>query len=318
MIIKSNSATKPSFIFEITNRCNFECIYCYNKLNSSGIKQLSIRKIKSLFKKILSETEIDSVTIAGGEPLLHEKIPQLVEYLTNKNIKTGITTNASLLNAKKVDRLISAGISYFEVSLDSLDIETHFKLTGNRDLDQIKNAISIIKKSPAILTISTIISKLNLESIPAVIDYCFAFSIDHLSLNRFIPSGTGALNYELLQMNYSEIENFLTLVNRKSEQYNYPINISIPIENCKILYKKYKNLKFGTCKCGEKKWVIDPLGNLRICEQSSNIIGNLLKQDFSTLKVNSNVVKFRDNNLTDSCNTCPEYNLCGGGCRFIR
>lgn len=312
---------KPYFIFEITPDCDFDCIYCYNvwKENTDYQKNtLTVEQIKTLFSKILEQTQIEGITITGGEPLLYKDLFEVISFLKNKNIKIGLTTHGALLDEAKTKKLIDAGVSYFEISLDSLNPQMYNKLTNDNQLDKVKNTILNIKKHNAILTISTIISKLNLKDIPNVIDLSFAFSADFISLNRFIPGGRGRSNINLLLPSKIELEEILFIANQKAEKYKFNINISVPVEDCQISHKKYPFLNFGTCICGVKKWLIDSVGNLRTCEQNPVIIGNLFEDKFEVL-YNSEISKqFRTNNLKDSCNICKSFLSCGGGCRFIR
>lgn len=316
---------KPYFIFEITPECDFDCIYCYNVWKSDknyNKKTLSVEKIKKLFNKILKETEIEGVTISGGEPLLYVNLIEVVEYLKSQNIKLGLTTHGVLLDEVKVEKLINAGVSYFEISLDSINPDTHKKITKNEDLDRIKKSILNIKKHGGLLSISTIISKINLDEIEKVIDLSFAFSADYISLNRFIPGGTGLKHLQELTPNKEDLKKILKIADEKSKKYKIPINISVPIEDCIIQHKEYPNLNFGTCTCGEKKWLIDSVGNLRTCEQNPEIIGNLFEDSFEDsfedLTKSKKVEKFRADNYKDICSKCIMKFECGGGCRFIK
>ncbi|MBN2892872.1 MAG: radical SAM protein [Bacteroidales bacterium] len=313
--------TKPYFIFEITPECDFDCIYCYNvwKANSDyQQKTLSAEKIKELFNKILQNTDIEGVTITGGEPLLYPELLDVAKFFKSKNIKLGITTHGALLDEAKTKELIDAGFSYFEISLDAVNPEIHEKLTKNNQLDKIKKTILNIKKYGGLLTISTIISKINLDEIPNVIDLSFAFSADFISLNRFIPGGQGLKNISELSPGSEDLKKVLEIANQKAEKYKFNINISVPVEDCIIPHKNYPNLNFGTCLCGEKKWLIDSVGNLRTCEQNPEILGNLFETSFPDLYNSESAQKFRLNNLKINCKTCKSYFSCGGACRFIR
>jgi len=312
---------KPYFIFEVTPNCDFNCIYCYNVWKEKPDyqqKTLSLDKAKELFNKILSETEIEGVTITGGEPMLYPNLFELVEFLNKKGLEIGLTTHGALLNDEKTKKLIDAGVSYFEISLDALDELIYNKLTGDNQLDKIKKTILSIKKYGATLTISTIISKLNLEEIPKIIDFSFAFSADFISLNRFIPGGQGKQNIEKLMPSNAQLKNILEQANQKAKKYNFKINISVPIEDCIIKHSNYPNLNFGTCMCGVKKWLIDSIGNLRSCEQNTEIIGNLFTTSFAELANAEVSQNFRKNNLKNNCNNCHAFLNCGGGCRFVR
>ncbi|MBN2662988.1 MAG: radical SAM protein [Bacteroidales bacterium] len=308
------------FIFEITPKCDFDCIYCYNVWKEKTDYQqntLSLSNIVKLFDKLLSETNVTAVTISGGEPLLYPYLTEVVKILKSRGMQVGLTTHGIHLTELKIIELISAGVSYFEISLDALNSEIYHKLTNDNRLDKVKSAILNIKKHRALLTVSTIITKLNILEIPKVIDLCFAFSVDFISLNRFITGGKGKLVSEQLKPSVKELYNVLQIANQRAEKYKFNINLSVPIEDCIISHKSFPALNFGTCVCGEKKWLIDSVGNLRTCEQNTDIIGNLFTDKFTDLYHSNLSVAFRQNNFKNSCELCAEFYACGGGCRFI-
>lgn len=312
---------RPYFIYEITPRCNNDCLYCYNvwKENKNYPKgELPISEIKRLFEKIFSQAIPQGITLAGGEPLLHPDILEIAAFLKSRNIKTGIATNGILLNDKMAEKLTGAGVNYFEISLNSINSDTYNKLSKNSQLKKVKEAIINVKKYKAKLTVSFAITKINLSDIEDVINFAFAFSSDSVALNRFVPGGNGLKNISELQITSQDIENVLSLANRKSKENNLPINITIPIEHCVIDHQKYNHLNFGTCACGKNKWVIDPLGNLRVCEQNPVILGSLFENSFLELSELSAVKLFQNNNLKVNCNECGRFKYCGGGCRFLK
>jgi len=309
----------PYFIFEITPKCNLDCIYCYNiwKQNTDyQQKELSLDKIIFLFEKLSKETQIEGITISGGEPLLFKNLFEVLMFLKQKNIKLGITTNGILLDNLLINKLIDSGISYFEISLDSLNIDNYNYLTNDNQLNKVKQSILNIKQHNVSLTVSTIITAINLQDISNIIDLCFGFSVDFLSLNCFMPSGKGIINKEKLVPTNQQIKEILEIANCKAQKYKQRINISVPIKDCIILHNIYPNLNFGTCACGTKKWLIDSQGNLRICELNPKILGNLFEQNFQELKNSIEVKKFREQTFKKDCKQCNKFLECGGGCRF--
>ncbi len=308
-------------LFEITPKCDFDCIYCYNIWKEKTKYQqrtLSAENIVKLFDKISNQTNIEGVTITGGEPLLYPDLARVIEFFNSKKIEVGLTTHGALLDEDKAKLLIDKGVSYFEISLDSLKSDVFKKMTGRNQLKNVKKAILNVKKYNALLTISTIITKLNLNEIPDIIDLSFAFSADFISLNRFIPGGKGLMHKNDLMPEKNELEKVLEIANNKAEKYKFDVNISVPIEDCLISHKKYPFLNFGTCLCGRKKWLIDSIGNLRTCEQNPDIFGNLFYESFPDLYFSEKAENFRNNNLKKNCPQCSMFCACGGGCRFLR
>ncbi|MCK5491039.1 MAG: radical SAM protein [Candidatus Pacebacteria bacterium] len=311
----------PYFIYEITPRCNSNCLYCYNiwKENSSYPHgELRIVQIKELFTKLFSEVIPKRITIAGGEPLMYSDLFEVISFLRSQNIMVSIATNGTLLSEGILKKLIASGVDYFEISLVSLNSKTYERLSRNNKLPQAKKAILNIKKYKARLAVSFVINKLNFENIEDVIDFCYASSVDVLALNRFALGGRGLKYKSLLQISNFELKTVLKIANQKSKEYNFPINITIPIENCLINHNEYPFLNFGGCECGRRKWVIDPLGNLRICEQNPHILGSLFKKSFYELSGLDKIHEFKKDNLRDSCNSCKLFDFCRGGCRYTR
>ncbi len=311
----------PYLIYEITHQCNCKCMYCYNVWQDDTAypkKELSFLEIQKLFDNLLSEISPEKIVLTGGEPLLHPDIIEIVCYLKNKNIKVGIASNGTLLTEDKIKRLIDSGISFFGVSLDTLDPKKYELITGVDLLQHAKKAIMLIKKNKINLSISFMMMKININDLEEIIDLCFAFSVDYISLNRFIPGETGKKNQKKLQMDQPELLKLLSTADKKANTYKIPINVTIPLENCIINHKNYPNLNFGSCTCGKTKWLIDPSGNLRTCEKKATILGNLLKEKFLKLSKSIPAQKFQLDNLKSECTKCYYYNNCGGGCRFLR
>ncbi|OGC14289.1 hypothetical protein A2526_04675 [candidate division WOR-1 bacterium RIFOXYD2_FULL_36_8] len=311
---------KPYFIYEITARCNNNCLYCYNvwkEEHNYDQRELSFDKTKELFDKLFDDISPSGITIAGGEPLLHPNIFDVV-LLLSKKTRVGIATNGLLLDEEKISKLIENGVIYFEISLPTLNPGTYKHLCGSEQLEIVRKAVLLIKNGGSKLTISFVATKLNLEDISDVIDLSFAFLADTVAINRFVPGGRGLDYLSELSISDKELLQVLVIADKKSKEYKMPINITIPIESCIINHKEYPNLNFGSCVCGKEKWVIDPFGNLRTCEQNPQVIGNLLSSNFSELSQSESVKSFQENNFSISCEKCGRFENCGGGCRFVR
>ncbi|MFA5393662.1 MAG: radical SAM protein [Candidatus Ratteibacteria bacterium] len=308
------------FIYEVTSRCNNNCRYCYNVWKEkSGYprKELTLSEIRELFDRVLKEVSPDSVTFAGGEPLLHRDIVEIASFFNQRKIKLGIATNGILLDEEKVSALVSNGVGYFEISLPSIKQEAYSYLSRNDQLQKVRNAILLVKKYRAKLNVSVVITKQNLLEVADVIDLCFAFSADSVSLNRFVPGGEGLNNLPGLTLTEEELGKALFASDRKAREYNFPINVTVPVESCLIDQEQYPNLNFGTCVCGRNKWVIDSSGNLRTCEQNPEILGSLFEDSFLKLTELEKVKYFQANNLKKNCPDCKKFSNCGGGCRIL-
>jgi len=308
-------------VFEITKACNNNCLYCYNvwKENRDYPKEeLDIDQIKRLFEKIFADEKPVGVALTGGEPMLRPDVFDIVKIIKSFGVIVGLATNGTLLNAEKVKRLVDNGVSYFEISLVSLNEERYATLSQNNKLEWLKRSILAVSGQRVPFTVSFTATKINYTDIGSIIDLCFAFSVKNIAINRFVPGGQGLKNISQLLLSNTELRSVLKIANEKAGKYHLSIAITIPVESCLIDHKDYPHLKFGACVCGKNKWAIDPAGNLRTCEQNLEILGNLLEKNFSELSKTAAAEKFKKNDFKSSCAMCAEFKNCGGGCRFLR
>src|SRR5512138_1538135 len=113
----------------VTDRCNFRCTYCMPKevfgrdfafLHRDEL--LTFEEIARLATHFV-ELGVEKIRVTGGEPLVRRDLERLVGMLAAiPDLRDlTLTTNGSLLTAKKAQALAAAGLKRITISLDSLD-----------------------------------------------------------------------------------------------------------------------------------------------------------------------------------------------------
>ena len=131
---------------EATDLCNIYCPGCYRSY-MEGHRQLEV--LKSEVDFFIKVRNIDTVCIAGGEPLLHPDIVEIVKYIADKGIKPNIITNALALNEKLLRDLYQAGVFGFTCHIDMLQdrpeilIEPDTVSIRSRDYHRAAEAIQV-------------------------------------------------------------------------------------------------------------------------------------------------------------------------------
>lgn len=120
---------------EVTSHCNFACEFCPNPtlLRPGGLMDFE------LLLSILDEIAASGVTREvhfhqQGEPLLHPRLAEGVARATALGLDTSVTTNAALLDDRRVDALLAAGLGQLVVSLQTPD-PASFAIRGAKGLD---------------------------------------------------------------------------------------------------------------------------------------------------------------------------------------
>ena len=106
----------PIAWLEITDICDLHCEGCYRQ-TLSGHKPLDEIKEEILFFKRWRNP--DNVSIAGGEPLLHPDLPEIVSFIAGQGIKPIVLTNAANLTPAILRELKHVGLAGFTIHIDS-------------------------------------------------------------------------------------------------------------------------------------------------------------------------------------------------------
>ncbi|MGE5412416.1 MAG: radical SAM protein, partial [Clostridiales bacterium] len=97
--------------------CNLKCDGCYRENESNSHKSLEIIKHElDIFEKYRN---CDGISIAGGDPLLHPQIIEIVEEIAKRKIKPIINTNGVALTKELLVKLKKAGVFGFTFHIDS-------------------------------------------------------------------------------------------------------------------------------------------------------------------------------------------------------
>jgi len=129
---------------EVINICNLRCLMCpYEEMVEKKTRPRGKMSF-SLFKKIIDEIApfAELVYLHGlGEPFLHPQIFDFIKYAKSKGIRTGISTNAMLLDKAKSQKLLDSGIDYVVLAMDGATKKTYEKVRKGGNFEQVEKNI---------------------------------------------------------------------------------------------------------------------------------------------------------------------------------
>ncbi|MFC1622669.1 radical SAM protein [Patescibacteria group bacterium] len=115
-----NEKDNPNGWIEPTTFCQLKCPGCYRGLDKKDYKHVheDFLELKKQIDNFVSIRNIQTLSIAGGEPLLYPKIEELISYAHKKGLRTMIYTNGLALNEEKLRSLKDSGASQFVLHID--------------------------------------------------------------------------------------------------------------------------------------------------------------------------------------------------------
>jgi len=128
--------------------CNFRCPFCYNSplvLHPERIETVPFERVEDYLKK--QRGWIDGVCITGGEPTLHEDLPDLCSKLKEMEFLVKIDTNGT--NPTMMKELMDKGLmDYIAVDIKApLTVKKYSMATGinaEKLLEKVKGTIKIL------------------------------------------------------------------------------------------------------------------------------------------------------------------------------
>ncbi len=124
---------------EVTDICNIHCQGCYRQILGEGHKPLE--QLKEEVRLLKAWRNCDGISLAGGEPILHPNIVELIRYISSLGMKSMILSNGYALTEDLLWKLKKAGLTGVSFHIDSTQIRPEFKkreLTSELEVNELR------------------------------------------------------------------------------------------------------------------------------------------------------------------------------------
>ncbi len=334
------------FHLDISNNCNMNCSYCWFHSKTASDRKYTDKwkkqQIKlNVFKKLvddLHELKTGLILFSGaGEPLIHPKIIEMVDYVKRNGIILQLFTNALLLDENYAKKLVDANLDEIYCSISAANINTYRKLhppSRKNEFETIERNIMFLSKykkkqnktNPKIIIIE-VINSLNYNEALEMVGWAKKVGANAI---RFQLMHNIKLKH--LMLNQKEREEFkknLDKVKNLAKKYNIKIqeNINVQIEtfdsksgDWEIDFYKKKG-----CFAGwyfSRYWVSDGISFCCAHKIVDSLENKRFKNIWNSKEYNKMRVIARDGNsrinikmvdgnnlLDEECNHCGNYDL---------
>jgi len=238
--------------------CNLNCIFCSVDM-SKRANDFVVQKdyIVEEFKKLaeLKLKTVDSIEAhinAQGEPLLYSPLADLIKDISKiKGVKTiSIDTNGCLLTKEKIDEIVSAGLTRFNVSLNAFSKETANKVSAtNYPFEHVLEMCRYIAGKCDILIASVWLHGINDNDLENILQ--FSLELKEIRNKRKPEQKTpfiGIQNFLEYQFGKKPVrqqnwKNFFLFLKKLEEKYNTKLILGkddFTIKEANVLKKPFK------------------------------------------------------------------------------
>ncbi len=202
----------PGYLqIEPVGQCNLRCQMCSIQFRQDGPPYGPPAFMAfELFTSIIDQfAGLQELHLQGlGEPMMHPRFFDMVEYAAQKGIKVSTNSNLTLLNDKRAERCVKSGLDSLHISLDSAEAETYERIRVRAHFDRVISNLERLqaarKRAASVLPhlrIVMVIMRQNLHELPELVRLAHTQSIESIFVQHLCHDfGESSLPVQYLPM----------------------------------------------------------------------------------------------------------------------
>ena len=335
---KSVEERKPIVVWNMTRRCNLDCIHCYaNSENKDYPNELSHAEAQAMIRN-LAEFGAPVILFSGGEPLVREDIYEHAALAKELGIRPVISTNGTLIIDRVAHRIKETGFDYVGISLDGIGERNDF-FRGKQGAFEaamrgFDNCVDVGQKVGLRLTLT----HHNCQELDAIFDFIEEHQIPRACFYHLVYAGRGS-DLRKDDLTHEESRQAVDkIIDRTADLHRRGLNVDIlTVDNhCDGPYLYMRMLREGNPRAEEVlkllKWNggnssgvgiadVDNEGNVHADQfWWHHSFGNVRERKFGEIWMDTSDplmagLKNRKPLLTGRCAGCKWLDVCNGNFR---
>lgn len=187
--------------WEITTRCNLDCLDCITECGQPREDELSkeaaVRAIK-----VMKSLGCKTLMITGGEPFCCPFLHDVLHECGLRNIGVSVLTNGSALG-RYFDQSYAGAIKSIGISLDGSSALINDKVRGVRSFDDARRAMLAVS-SILPTSVYVVASNNNLDDLDAILGLAFRLGARTVHVSEVALIGRAFKNRDLFQLSQDQ------------------------------------------------------------------------------------------------------------------
>ena len=305
-----------SLFWECTLRCNMQCRHCGSDCKVQP--EVPDMPAADFLKAIDSLTpHIDPhktfIIITGGEALLRDDLEEVGLELYRRGYPWGVVTNGWLLDARRLESLMAAGVHSITVSIDGLEDEHNWLRRREGSFARATESIRLLAAQDEVLwDVVTCVNPHNIERLAEFKDYLVSLGVRSWRLFSIFPMGRAAHDPDL-QLADGQFQSLLDFI--EGERSKGLMDVSYACEGFLGNYEGTVRDHFFYCRCGVEVASIRCNGAISGCTsvRSNMDQGNIYTDDLWEVWQNRfQVMRDRSWAKKRQCKSCKVWRYCEG------
>lgn len=297
-----------------TLKCGLSCEHCLTVGNEPELPDMPLEKVRVLIDEI-AEMGVREFLVTGGEPLVREDLPEVIEYLGCKNVNW--TLNTAIMPSERMQSAIARHKPGFvAVSLDG-PREVHDAFRGKTGAwDEAMESIRYFRSLPGVrVCAGTTVTSRNYRHLDETFHLAVASGVDQWGIHLLVPEGRAGQRADLF-LSKSQLRKLIKFVARKRQYFQ--VEMADEIGYLGYLEPLVRDAPLS-CGAGRSQCVVLPDGEVVPCStlDRSCSAGNIHEQRLTEIWANG-FRELREWRPSDRCEHCDYSPACMAGCWLQR
>lgn len=291
-----------SVIFEITPRCNFNCVHCY-LCNHHNYEELSFGRIIQIID-ILYEKDVLFLTLTGGDIFVRKDFLDIYLYAKKKGFIVELYTNGALINEDIISVFKEYPPLLVDISLYGSCEETYEKVTGvSGAFSKVMNNIQLLLDARIRVSLKAPIIKPYYNELNEIKAIAQSFGVSFRTGFEVFPTidnDDSVKNYAVAledAMRY-EFQEFIKRPRTFGEEGDYDV--------VNLLEKR----PLFRCKLGRASCAIDFNGNMCPCMSFRHVGKPVTAENFDEIWNSYSLYPAMRASENYKCLRCEAYDFC--------
>jgi len=334
----------------VTYRCNNACVFCYagcgtqnpgrgapgaglaalscagtvrQALSGGRTSEMSLAEVAKVIRVFKDDAKIPFFSFTGGEPLLRADLEEMIRMARRAGLQVNLITNGTLADRRRARSLYTAGLRTAQVSVESLDAETHDLLTARPgSFQETLQGIRCLQAAGISVQTNTTMTAVNSPDAARMPAFLKSLGVSRFSMNLYLPMGAadaegegrGDPHVDALFIPYARAGAIIESVRMAARAERLTFYWYSPIPHC-----HYNTIARGlgnkSCAAMDGLLSVAPTGDVLPCSSFPEPMGNLLSQDFRDVWFSPRAGYFKNKQYAPAeCAGCPSFTACQAAC----
>jgi mycofactocin radical SAM maturase len=309
--VEQGLSSPVNLTWEVTLACNLRCHHCLSASGTPAPRELDTTEALQAVEQVY-RAGVFQVNFGGGEPFLRPDFEVILDACHARRLMTCVSTNGTLIDRARVERLSRSHLVAIQVSLDGASEETCDAIRGAGTFRSATEALKMFADSQIPTSINTVLTSLNAAEIPALHDLAARIGVS-LRVSRFRPSGRGVTGWEWLRPSAAQLLAF-------SAWLSSTAGVRTGDSFFSLTPQERQGLGLNLCGAAKLTCCLGPSGDLYPCaflQRPEFWAGSLRNGTFQEIWDTSPIYASFRNLRIHSCESCQRFDQCHGGCPAV-